>query len=179
MEVNICKTKLILAIGDIATAGTDAIANSANDRLWMGGGVAGAIKKAGGESIETEAMKKGPIPLGEVAVTSAGKIPAKYIIHTAVMGQDMQTKPEYIKAGTKNTISTAEKLPVESLAMPAFGTGVGHFPAEECAEIMITETVESLLSAKRLRIVKIVLTDKGTYEIFKKTLEKRFRVRSK
>ena len=175
MEVNIGKSKLSIIHGDITETGVEAIANAANDKLWMGGGVAGAIKKAGGEDIETEAMKKGPIPLGEVAITGAGQMHAKHIIHAVVMGQDLKTSEDYIRTATRNTIVAADDLPVESLALPAFGTGVGHFPADECSKIMIDEAVDGLLNAKNLRQVKIVLKDKGIYEMFKEALEAKFR----
>ncbi|RKZ28561.1 Appr-1-p processing protein, partial [bacterium] len=141
---------------------------------WMGGGVAGAIKKAGGEEIEIEAMKKGPVPVGEVAITDAGALDAKNIIHAVVMGQDLKTNEEYIRNATRNTIKAADDIPVQSLALPAFGTGVGHFPAEQCSKIMVEESVEGLLSAKNLLQVKIVLKDAGIYEIFRQALERKF-----
>ncbi len=175
MEVNIGKAKFTIMQGDITSAGTEAIANSANDKLWMGSGVAGAIKKQGGEEIELEAMKMGPIPIGEVAVTSAGKLSAKKVIHAVVMGQDLLTSEEFVRNATRNTIKAADSIPVLSLAVPAFGTGVGHFHADDCSKIMIEEIVNGLLDAKNLRQVKIVLNDKGTYDIFKNALESRFR----
>ena len=174
MEVNIGKAKLSVVHGDITDTGAEAIANAANDKLWMGGGVAGAIKKAGGEEIEIEAMKKGPVPVGEVAITDAGALDAKNIIHAVVMGQDLKTNEEYIRNATRNTIKAADDIPVQSLALPAFGTGVGHFPAEQCSKIMVEESVEGLLSAKNLLQVKIVLKDAGIYEIFRQALERKF-----
>jgi O-acetyl-ADP-ribose deacetylase (regulator of RNase III) len=175
MEVNIGHVKLSIVHGDIIEAGTEAITNAANNKLWMGGGVAGAIKRAGGEEIETEAMKKGPITIGDVAVTGAGTLETKYVIHAAVMGQDLRTNGEYVRKATINTIEAADNIPVGSLAIPAFGTGIGHFSAEECSEIMIEESVNTLLNVKSLKQVKIVLKDKGIYEIFKNALDKRFR----
>lgn len=175
MEVNIGRAKFSIVLGDITKSGTEAIANSANDKLWMGSGVAGAIKKRGGEEIELEAMKKGPIPIGEVAITSAGNLSAKKVIHAVVMGQDLKTSEEYVRNATRNTLIAAEGIPVSSLAMPAFGTGVGHFHADDCSRIMVEETVNALLEAKNLTLVKIVLEDNGTFEIFKKALEARFR----
>jgi O-acetyl-ADP-ribose deacetylase (regulator of RNase III) len=175
MEVNIGRAKFSIVLGDITKSGMEAIANSANDKLWMGSGVAGAIKKHGGEEIELEAMKKGPIPIGEVAITGAGNLSAKKVIHAVVMGQDLKTSEEFVRNATRNTLIAAEKLPVSSLAMPAFGTGVGHFSAEDCSKIMVEETVNALLDAKNLTQVKIVLEDQGTFEIFKHALDSRFR----
>lgn len=125
--------------GDITALAVDAIANAANDRLWMGAGVAGAIKRAGGEEIEREAVEKGPIAVGDAVSTGAGRLSARWVIHAAVMGQDLRTGPEAIAGGTRRTLELADDLGAESLALPAFGTGVGGFPLEECARIMVAE----------------------------------------
>jgi O-acetyl-ADP-ribose deacetylase (regulator of RNase III) len=125
--------------GDIARLGVDAIANAANDRLWMGAGVAGAIKRAGGEEIEQEAVAKGPIPLGDAVATGAGRLPAGYVIHGAVMGQDLRTNADLVRRTTRRCLEVADELGCRSLALPAFGTGVGGFPLAECAEIMVAE----------------------------------------
>jgi O-acetyl-ADP-ribose deacetylase len=125
--------------GDIAALAVDAVANAANDRLWMGSGVAGAIKRAGGDEIEREAISKGPIAVGEAVATSAGRLPARWVIHAAVMGQDLVTSADAIRRATRRTLEVADELGAESLALPAFGTGVGGFPLDECARIMIEE----------------------------------------
>jgi O-acetyl-ADP-ribose deacetylase (regulator of RNase III) len=126
--------------GDITALEVDAIANAANDRLWMGGGVAGAIKRAGGTEIEDEATAKGPIPLGTAVETAAGRLPSRYVIHGAVMGQDLQTTGDLVARTTRSCLALADELGAESLALPAFGTGVGGFPLGEAAEIMVRET---------------------------------------
>jgi O-acetyl-ADP-ribose deacetylase (regulator of RNase III) len=123
--------------GDIAALPVDAIANAANDRLWMGAGVAGAIKRAGGEEIEREAVAKGPIAVGDVVATDAGRLPARWVIHAAVMGQDLRTSADAIASATRRTLEVADELGAESLALPAFGTGVGGFPLDECARLMV------------------------------------------
>ncbi len=125
--------------GDITALEVDAIANAANDRLWMGAGVAGAIKRAGGEEIERQAVALGPIALGDAVATEAGRLPAKHVIHAAVMGQDLATNGEIVGAATRRSLEVADELGLKSLALPAFGTGVGGFPLEEAAEIMIAE----------------------------------------
>ena len=125
--------------GDIAAVEADAIANAANDRLWMGAGVAGALKRAGGDEVEREAMALGPIPVGTAVATTAGRLQARYVIHGAVMGQDLTTNPELVCATTRSCLELADELGCESLALPAFGTGVGGFPVEECAELMVGE----------------------------------------
>jgi len=125
--------------GDIASLEVDAVANAANDRLWMGAGVAGALKRAGGEEIEREAMAKGPIPVGTAVETSAGRLPARYVIHGAVMGQDLRTNADLVRRTTRACLALADELGCRSLALPAFGTGVGGFALAECARIMVDE----------------------------------------
>src|SRR5439155_850382 len=134
-----CFMELEVVEGDIATLEVDAITNAANDRLWMGAGVAGAIKRAGGEEIEREAVAKGPIAIGDAVATGAGKLPAKHVIHAAVMGQDLVTSAGAIRTATRRTLEVAEELGAVSVALPAFGTGVGGFPLGECARLMVQE----------------------------------------
>ena len=129
--------KLRVVEGDITTLDVDAIANAANDRLWMGAGVAGAIKRAGGQEIEREAVASGPIAVGDAVATGAGALPARHVIHAAVMGQDLQTSAEAIRNATRRTLEVADDLGCRSVALPAFGTGVGGFPTDECARLMV------------------------------------------
>ncbi len=140
---------------DIATLDMDAIVNAANDHLWMGAGVAGAIKRTGGEEIEREAMAKGPIAVGEAAVTSGGRLKARHVIHAAVMGQDLRTSADAIRRATLSSLARAEEIGARTVALPAFGTGVGGFPLDECARIMVapvrehTGKVEEVIFALR------------------------------
>jgi O-acetyl-ADP-ribose deacetylase len=126
--------------GDIAAVEADAIANAANDALWMGAGVAGALKRAGGEEIEREAMAQGPIELGSAVATMAGRLPARWVIHGAVMGQDLRTNGDLVRRTTRSCLSLSDELGCRSLALPAFGTGVGGFPLGECARVMVEES---------------------------------------
>ena len=129
--------ELTVAETDITALAVDAIVNAANDHLWMGAGVAGAIKRAGGDEIEREAVAKGPIAVGEAVATRGGRLPARWVIHGAVMGQDLRTDAEVVRRTTRRCLELADELEVESLALPAFGTGVGGFPLDECARIMV------------------------------------------
>jgi O-acetyl-ADP-ribose deacetylase (regulator of RNase III) len=122
--------------GDITALAVDAVANAANNHLWMGAGVAGAIKRAGGDEIEREAVAKGPIEVGDAVATGAGRLPARWVIHGAVMGQDLTTSAELIERTTRRCLEVADELGCESLALPAFGTGVGGFALDECARLM-------------------------------------------
>jgi O-acetyl-ADP-ribose deacetylase (regulator of RNase III) len=129
--------QLEVVSGDITRLEVDAIANAANDRLWMGAGVAGAIKRAGGEEIGREAVARGPIPVGDAVATTAGRLPARWVIHGAVMGQDLRTDADKVGRTTASCLRVADELGARSLALPAFGTGVGGFPLDECARIMV------------------------------------------
>jgi O-acetyl-ADP-ribose deacetylase (regulator of RNase III) len=129
--------RLEVVDGDITGLEVDAIANAANNALWMGAGVAGAIKRAGGEEIEREAVAQGPIEVGEAVATAAGRLKARYVIHGAVMGQDLRTNGELITRTTRNCLELADELGCRSLALPAFGTGVGGFDLRECARLMV------------------------------------------
>jgi len=123
--------------GDITQLEVDAIANAANDQLWMGAGVAGAIKRAGGDEIEREAVAKGPIAVGSAVATSGGRLAAKHVIHGAVMGQDLRTSTDLIAQTTRSCLEVADELGARSVALPAFGTGVGGIPVAECAAAML------------------------------------------
>jgi len=129
--------QLDVIAGDIASIEVDAVANAANDHLWMGAGVAGALKRAGGEEIEREAIAKGPIPVGTAVATSGGRLPARYVVHGAVMGRDLRTNADLVERTTEACLALADDLGCRSLALPAFGTGVGGFPLDECARIMV------------------------------------------
>jgi O-acetyl-ADP-ribose deacetylase (regulator of RNase III) len=139
--------------GDIASLEVDAIANAANDHLWMGSGVAGAIKRAGGEEIEREAMGKGPIPLGSAVATGGGRLAARYVIHGAVMGQDLATNTDLVRRTTVSCLELADRLGCRSVALPAFGTGVGGLPLDECARVM----VDAIRATRVTAIERIVL----------------------
>ena len=165
LEVEIIK-------GDITQANTDAIVNAANNEFWMGSGVAGAIKRAGGQIIEEEAMNKGPVMPGEAVFTCAGKLRLKYVIHAAVMGQDLHTNNKLIRQATIASLNTSEKLNLKSVAFPAFGTGVGGFPMQACANIMITTVRAYEPLARSLQRVQFCLFDDVAYRLFTEAARK-------
>lgn len=156
--------------GDITESSCDAVVNAANNRLWMGSGVAGAIKRRGGEVIESEAVSKGPINPGEAVATTGGRLKAKYVIHAAGMGQDLVTSEELIRRSTEASLRLADGLSLESVAFPAIGTGVGGFGAADCAKIMISEVRR--YSPTTLQKVEFVLFDAETTNAFKIVLGK-------
>jgi O-acetyl-ADP-ribose deacetylase (regulator of RNase III) len=149
-----------LVAGDIAALDVDAVANAANNRLWMGAGVAGALKRAGGDEIEREALAKGPIEVGEAVATGAGRLPARWVIHGAVMGQDLRTDTDLVARTTRRCLEVADELGARSLALPAFGTGVGGLPLEECARVMVA-VVETYEPEALARIVFAVFGDEA------------------
>ena len=157
--------------GDITEVEVDAIVNAANNHFWMGGGVAGAIKRKGGVEIEREAVAKGPVPVGETVITGAGRLPAKWVIHAAVMGQDLITSKEYIKEATKNSILRASEFKISSIAFPALGTGVGGFPYRESAKAMMEGIEEGITKNSSIKRVVFVLYDKEAYDAFKKEIQ--------
>jgi O-acetyl-ADP-ribose deacetylase (regulator of RNase III) len=131
--------QLSVVEGDITALEVDAVANAANNQLWMGAGVAGAIKRAGGAEIEREAVALGPIEIGDAVATGAGRLAAKHVVHGAVMGQDLQTNADLVARTTRRCLEVADELGARSLALPAFGTGVGGFSLTDCARIMVRE----------------------------------------
>ncbi|MBU0984654.1 MAG: macro domain-containing protein [candidate division Zixibacteria bacterium] len=156
--------------GDIVTANTEVIVNAANNEFWMGAGVAGAIKAAGGVVIEEEAMNKAPVMPGTAIATTAGKLPFSYVIHGAVMGQNLRTSSDLIRRTTIACLNLAEKLGVSSISFPAFGTGVGGFPVKACATIMIKAVRSYGTQVKKLQRVQFCLFDDVGHKVFMDTL---------
>ena len=156
--------------GDITSLDVDAIVNAANNHLWMGAGVAGAIKRAGGQEIESEAVRKGPIPVGEAVVTGAGRLKARYVIHAAVMGPDLITDADKIRLATENSLNRADERGLLSIAFPALGTGVGGFPLEKAADIMVSTVVAHLHGPTTLQRVVFALFSDDAYRAFEERL---------
>jgi O-acetyl-ADP-ribose deacetylase len=127
---------------DVTKLEVDAIANAANTQLRHGGGVAGAISRAGGPDVQRESDARAPIGLGEAVETTAGDMPARWVIHAATMELGGPTSAEIIDRATRSTLAKAEELGAGSLALVAFGTGVGGFPMEEAAQIMVSAARE-------------------------------------
>lgn len=145
---------------DITKLEVDAIANAANTRLRHGGGVAGAISRAGGPSVQAESDDRGPIELGEAVETSAGEMPCRWVIHAATMELGGPTSAEIIRRATVSTLAKADELGAKSVALVAFGTGVGGFPLDRAAEIEVEEVRRHLDSGSGIeRVVFAVRGD--------------------
>jgi len=132
-------TRIEVLETDITALEVDAIANAANTDLKHGGGVAGAISRAGGPSVQRESDARGPIGLGQAVETTAGEMPCRWVIHAATMELGGPTSAEIIRSATASTLRKADELGATSLALVAFGTGVGGFPVNEAAAIEVEE----------------------------------------
>jgi O-acetyl-ADP-ribose deacetylase (regulator of RNase III) len=158
----------------------DAIVNAANTELWLGSGVAGAIATRGGPAVEREAVAQGPIRLGEAVRTTAGNLPNKFVVHAAAMGYRDEDHAVPKRAGslssesiilnaTINSLSIADESGCRSIAFPALATGVGGFPVDECARVMITATrkyadAHPTSSVSRVIFVLFSTLDLGVFE---------------
>lgn len=162
--------KIEIVQGDIIKADVEAIVNAANNKFWMGTGVAGAIKAAGGEHVEKDAVAKGPVMPGNAVYGTAGSLPYKVVIHAAVMGQDLKTSAKLIRQSTVSSLNIAEELDIKSIAFPAFGTGVGGFPMKACAKLMITTVRTYSEKAKNIERVQFCLFDSFGLKLFKDEL---------
>jgi O-acetyl-ADP-ribose deacetylase (regulator of RNase III) len=129
--------ELEVKAADVTRLEVDAVANAANTQLAHGGGVAGAISRAGGPEVQRESSEKAPIGLGEAVETTAGDMPAKWVIHAATMELGGPTSADIVERATRSTLAKAEELGARSLALVAFGTGVGGFPLDQAARIMV------------------------------------------
>lgn len=167
-QIGDCRLEVVL--GDITEQSTEAVVNAANNHLWMGSGVAGAIKRRGGSEIETEAMRLGPIEPGTAVTTSAGRLPARYCIHAAVMGQDLVTSAELITKATFSVLREAERLKIKSVAFPALGTGVGGFPVPACARLMLAATLQHCQRHRYPKLIRFVLIDPASFTAFAQAL---------
>ena len=164
--------RITLVEGDITDQDTDAVVNAANSGLWMGSGVAGAIKKKGGQQIEDEAIAQGPIPIGEAVATGAGNLKARYVIHAAGMGPNLVTDEDKIRQSTRNALLRAHELGLGSISLPSIGTGVGGFGLSHCAETMLAEA-KAFLTEHETSIseVRFVLWGREAYSRFVEVLE--------
>ena len=142
--------QLEVMAADVTKLEVDAIANAANTQLAHGGGVAGAISRAGGPEVQRESSEKAPIGLGDAVETTAGDMPARWVIHAATMELGGPTSADIIERATRSTLAKAEELGARSLALVAFGTGVGGFPLDEAARIMVSAAQEHTGNLERI-----------------------------
>src|SRR5579864_8741774 len=164
--------RILIHQGDLTEMDVDAIVNAANNDLILGAGVAGAIARKGGDSIQRECDEIGSIPVGYAAITGGGNLKAKYVIHAASMRLGGATSAEALRHSTVHALRIAAERGLKSIAFPAVGTGIAGFPLEECAKIMLREAAEHLKGETPLETVHFVLFDDDSKEIFQRTWRK-------
>ena len=156
-ERNYLDTKITVVAGDITKLEADAIVNPANSQLIMGGGVAGALLRAGGSIIQEEALRKAPVQIGHAVATTAGKLKAKYVIHAPTMTRPaMAASLDNVRAATKGALECAQQTRIQSLAFPGLGTGVGRLDLQYAANAIVEEIkshIEAATSIKRIILV--------------------------
>ncbi|HEU5205019.1 MAG TPA: macro domain-containing protein [Candidatus Limnocylindrales bacterium] len=152
--------------GDICELEVDAIVNAANTSLWMSTGVGGAIKRAGGDAIEFAAVRQAPVELGSAIVTPAGTLAARFVIHAVSLDRDRRTSDQSIEQAVRSTFARARELGVTSLAFPALGTGVGGFPLDEAARIMVDVAHDELPQSPTIDHLIFALRGVAAYRQF-------------
>ena len=162
--------KIILQQGDLTEMDVDAIVNAANNDLQLGGGVAGAIRRKGGESIQRECDAIGSVPIGGAAITSGGNLRARFVIHAASMQLGGETTARALQTSTAHSLCIAAEKQLRSIAFPAVGTGIAGFPLAECARIMLHEAAVNLKGRTSLEKIYFVLFDARALAAFEKVL---------
>jgi O-acetyl-ADP-ribose deacetylase (regulator of RNase III) len=162
--------KIVLQQGDLTEMDVDAIVNAANNDLKLGGGLAGVIRRKAGGTVQRECDDIGTIPVGGAAITGAGKLKARHIIHAASMQLGGLTTGHALRASTAHSLRIAAEKGLRTIALPAIGTGIGGFPLSECAAIMLHEVAEHLKRPTSLEKIYFVLFDKPALSAFEKTL---------
>lgn len=162
------RSKVTLRQGDLTEAKVDAIVNAANNDLLLGGGVAGAIRKKGGPAIQKECDRIGRIAIGEAAITGAGTLSVRHVIHAASMRLGGRTTEDSLRDSTRNSLLRAKEKGLESIAFPAIGTGIASFPMGRCAGVMLAEIRDHLSGATSLKRVEMVLYDDASLEVFER-----------
>ena len=160
-----------ISMGDLTGSAADAIVNAANNDLVLGAGLAGAIRSRGGPEIQRECDAIGPIAIGEAAITSGGKLKAKFVIHAASMRLGGATSEKNLRTATHNSMARAAERGLTSIAMPAIGTGFGGLAIDRCALIMLEEVRAHLRGPTSIRRVDFVLFDRQSCDVFRKIFD--------
>lgn len=159
---------VVILEGDLTQQDTDAIVNAANNDLELGGGVAGAIARRGGPEIQAECRRIGPIAVGDAAITGGGRLAARYVVHAASMRLGDRTTADSLRSSTRRSLELAREKGLHSIAFPAVGTGIAHFPLDECARIMLEEVVAHSRRPGELKEVRFVLFGKEARATFER-----------
>lgn len=164
--------KIEIIQGDLTRFQADAIVNAANNDLVLGGGLAGAIARRGGPEIQKECSEHGPVEVGSAAITGAGNLSARYIIHQASMAMGGRTSQQSLRDSTRAVLQLAEDHGLRTIAFPATGTGIAGFDLRQCAQIMLKEARKHLAGDSGLERVVFVLFDETSKDIFEQELSR-------
>ena len=170
--MNELSPRVVIMKGDLTEMDTDAIVNAANNDLLLGGGVAGAIRRKGGDEIQRECNEIGSIPVGGAAITTGGKLKAGHVIHAASMQLGGRTTAAALRSSTAHSLRIAAERDLKTIAFPAVGTGIAGFPLEECAEIMLREAAQHLSGETSLQTVYFVLFDEEARRVFERAWQR-------
>jgi O-acetyl-ADP-ribose deacetylase (regulator of RNase III) len=173
MEVKVGQGTLELVEGDITRQDTEAIVNAANARLVPGGGVDGAIHRAGGPAIEAEARQLGGCPTGEARITTGGNLKSKYVIHTVgpVYKDGLHREPELLASCYRESLKLASAKGLKTIAFPSISTGVYGYPIEDAAKVALTTVTDYLAQHPEIQRVRFVLFGRASYEAFARVLK--------
>jgi O-acetyl-ADP-ribose deacetylase (regulator of RNase III) len=158
--------RIVLLEGDLTEQAVDAIVNAANSNLQLGAGVAGAIREKGGPSIQAECDRIGPIAVGEAAVTGAGKLPARFVIHAAGMALGGRADEASVRSAMRAALERARERGCRNIAVPAIGAGIAGFPLQRCAEVLLEEARRHLAGETSLQEIRFVLFGEPAYRVF-------------
>lgn len=164
------RERLTLELGDISQSESEAVVNAANNELWMGGGLAGVLKRVGGSQIEQEAVAQGPVAVGESVLTSGGELPALYVIHAAAMAPDRPASEASVQAATASALRLCVEQEIESVSFPALGTGVGSLDFTSCAAAMYRAIAAHCAGSHTPREIRIVLFGENALHKFEAVL---------
>jgi len=164
--------RIVIRRGDLTEMDADAIVNAANNDLILGGGVAGAIRRKGGDEIQKECSAIGQVPVGWAAITTGGKLKARHVIHAASMQLGGRTTAEALRSSTAHALRIAAQRELKTIAFPAVGTGIAGFPLDDCAEIMLSEVIRHLNGPTTLETVYFVLFDDAARDVFEAARQK-------
>jgi O-acetyl-ADP-ribose deacetylase (regulator of RNase III) len=169
-ELKVKNSIISLVQGDITELDTDAIVNAANAQLRLGGGVAGAIRRKGGPSIQEECNKIGGTFVGGAVITTGGNLKARYVIHAVGPRMGEGNEDDKLKKATLNSLKITDENKLKSIAFPAISTGIFGYPIDKCAKIMIRTTKEYLQTETHIKEVIFCLFTTSDFEIFEKEL---------
>jgi O-acetyl-ADP-ribose deacetylase (regulator of RNase III) len=158
--------RIVLREGDITADPVDAIVNAANSALVLGAGVAGAIRSKGGPSIQTECDAHGPVSVGDAAVTGAGALPARFVIHAASMPPGGVATEASVRSSFRRSLALARERGCRTIAVPAIGAGIAGFPLQRCAEVLLEEARAHLAGETTLEEIRFVLFGEPAYRVF-------------